>query len=284
MDLMQLAMSKALGSPKVKTYVEGAPVWDERELVFENNSSATFVDSKFGINNGIEYDVYWNGERYTCESKLYDEEPYLGNGSMVFPVENTGEPFCLYGSFTAPEVICYAKKGNSATETITVKVTTKGGWEYTDGSTKTGATQCSTSEKHYLVVSKGQGESEKTYTESGLYTQYGELYSNGCKYLTDMDFENGGYGGLVVYETSQHSPSYLLMNGLSSNRVPIVSHTDTQFGTFTFMGFCYSEAASTLISSQIIISAGDPVAIQLYGDVTNDTWSFNVTPLTATEV
>ena len=114
------------------TYSEGAPVYDERNLFFEDASSAYLKDygGGFRINIGIEYDVYWAGKRYTCEAKSYDGEPYLGNGSLVFGVDNTGEPFCLYGSFVSADTIAYVKKDNDETETISLKVTVKGEAEY----------------------------------------------------------------------------------------------------------------------------------------------------------
>ena len=114
------------------TYVEGASVYDERDLFFEDSNSAYLKDygGSFKINIGIEYDVYWGGERYACEAKDYDGEPYLGNGSLVFGVADTGEPFCLYGSFMSADTIAYIKKDNSETETISLKVTTKGEAEY----------------------------------------------------------------------------------------------------------------------------------------------------------
>jgi hypothetical protein len=112
--------------------IEGEQVYGAQDLVFETGGTVflTKFGGSFQVTIGTEYDVYWNGRRYPCTAKQYDDEPYLGNGSLVHSVANTGEPFCLYGSFMSPTTIGYVKKDSSDAETIKVKVTYRGDMEY----------------------------------------------------------------------------------------------------------------------------------------------------------
>lgn len=116
-----------------KTINEGAPVWTERNVTFENSLAFCSQNGgNFKADTGVEYDVYWNGTLYRCEAKMYDEAVYIGNGSLVYndSVENTGEPFCFYGVFVAPDTVAYIKKDTDTAETVKIKVTLKGSVEY----------------------------------------------------------------------------------------------------------------------------------------------------------
>ena len=113
---------------------EGASVWTEREVDFKGTSNVALSDfgGGFKANNGVEYDVYWDGERYECIAKESNEGLYLGNGNLVFGTaeENTGEPFCLYASFLAPDTIFYIRKTGGTPDVLKVKVTHRGYVEY----------------------------------------------------------------------------------------------------------------------------------------------------------
>ena len=81
----------------------------------------------FDVVFGDEYDVYWNETLYRCAAKKYDGEMYLGNGSLALTgAENTGEPFCLYAFLLTPNTIAFVKKDTSISETVSLRVTTKG--------------------------------------------------------------------------------------------------------------------------------------------------------------
>lgn len=116
------------------TGYEGAPVWSEKTVNF-TGSIAFCSDNggNFKVDVGVDYDVYWNGRLYRCTAKQHDDGPYLGNGSLAFgasSVENTREPFCLYGVFLAPDTIAYIKKGTNTAEAVTIKVTVGGNIEF----------------------------------------------------------------------------------------------------------------------------------------------------------
>lgn len=95
-------------------------VWSERTMVFSNNLT---LNPKFKAQVGQEYFVYWNGVEYRCVAKYCDDAVYIGNGTLVHGtmVEDTGEPFCLYGIFFDPETVAYLNKVNGE-EVETVKM------------------------------------------------------------------------------------------------------------------------------------------------------------------
>ena len=104
---------------------EGGDVFYAADIEFTSGYvSLANYGGGFKVDPGFELNVYWNGVRYKCTVKLRNDEPYIGNGSLVYSdVEDTGEPFCLYGVFLAPDVICYAKKDNADAESVTCIVT-----------------------------------------------------------------------------------------------------------------------------------------------------------------
>ena len=105
---------------------QGGTIIHHTDIVFENNSAFLSENGgNFKVDPGIDVDVYWNGAKYVCALKLHDDEPYIGNGSLVFGVEDTGEPFCLYGMFLAPDIIAYVRKDTSTAENIELLVTVK---------------------------------------------------------------------------------------------------------------------------------------------------------------
>lgn len=79
------------------------------------------------IDPGIYYDVTWNGKIYSCQALVYDDETYLGNarlafGSLASALPDTGEPFGIV--YTGGTSIMLTK-ANSATETITLSISTQ---------------------------------------------------------------------------------------------------------------------------------------------------------------
>lgn len=122
--------NKYIDADWMATSVEqGGTIIHYTEIAFAENSGTVFLSEHggaFKVDAGIDLDVYWNGVKYVCPLKMHDGEPYLGNGSLgLYGAEDTGEPFCLYGSFLAPDIIAYVKKSSSAAETIELRVTVK---------------------------------------------------------------------------------------------------------------------------------------------------------------
>jgi hypothetical protein len=84
------------------------------------------------IDPGLYYDVNWNGKIYTCQALVYDGETYLGNGRVVFgsaagDLPDTGEPFGIVYNGGANLML---KKANTATESITLSISTPGEYRY----------------------------------------------------------------------------------------------------------------------------------------------------------
>ena len=106
----------------------GAIEW-EADLVF-TTSAYIMLPTKFYPNIGSNYDVYWNGVKYTCTAFEQSGELFLGNRELISddtPNIPTNAPFCFSGwalSGSTP-VINSVRKDTSTAETISVKITTE---------------------------------------------------------------------------------------------------------------------------------------------------------------
>lgn len=121
--------NKYINADWMATSVEqgGTPIF-YADLVFTENTNIAFLSEYgggFKVDPGFEFDVYWGGVKYVCPLKEKGGEPYIGNGSLALGAEDTGEPFCLYGVFLAPDLIYYVKKNTTTAETISLYVTVK---------------------------------------------------------------------------------------------------------------------------------------------------------------
>jgi hypothetical protein len=106
--------------------------WSNKELVFSADNVYTFndgyeyfkyadLDNPFekAMGLGVTYTIEWNGIPYTCVVKEHYHAMsgytfyYLGNGSLSYGVEDTGEPFVFTERSTNPE---YTQLRTSASE------------------------------------------------------------------------------------------------------------------------------------------------------------------------
>jgi hypothetical protein len=80
-----------------------------------------------------DYDVYWNGNKYTCTLVTGSGEAFLGNrGLLGASYTDTGEPFLFSGwALTGKEpTLTSVKKATEDAETVHVKITTHAYCEY----------------------------------------------------------------------------------------------------------------------------------------------------------
>lgn len=109
---------------------DGPVVFEERVLIFDGTVAYLSQNGgAFGINTGIRYIVLWNDVVYILMAKTYDGEPYIGNARVAFgsTAPDTGEPFCLYGSFFASDTIAYVQKAAGEPDAPKLEVKINGG-------------------------------------------------------------------------------------------------------------------------------------------------------------
>lgn len=95
---------------------------------FAFTSAYSFLNPHWFPDVGFEWDVYWNGNKYTCALVESAGEAFLGNRRLLgssYP--DTGEPFLFTGyslSGKDPEIVA-VKKNTETAEAVNVVITTK---------------------------------------------------------------------------------------------------------------------------------------------------------------
>ena len=90
-------------------------------------SSSVYSGVSFTINTGLKYDIYWNGEHYSCTAfEQSNGEQFLGNADLQSvasikenPDSNKNAPFLFFGSNDRTFMLT---KNTSNKETVTLKV------------------------------------------------------------------------------------------------------------------------------------------------------------------
>lgn len=94
---------------------------------FAFTSAWFFLSPHWFPDVGADWDVYWNGTKYTCSLVTAAGESFLGNMSLINSSNpDTGEPFVFSGYALEgkdPEIISL-KKNTSTKETVSVVITT----------------------------------------------------------------------------------------------------------------------------------------------------------------
>lgn len=102
---------------------EGGTIFPETDVEFKTSMAVLNGIGTEQVSVGQKYIVTWRGTEYECTAfLLFANDPSsvtLGNSSLLFVGNNTGEPFCL-SDFTTSN--CIVTKDTSAATTIKIKV------------------------------------------------------------------------------------------------------------------------------------------------------------------
>ena len=105
--------------------VQTTTLMEEQELAFTVAEGAVYtvlLSTPLDITEGQTYTVNWDGTEYKCICGALGVKRYIGNPTIMFESNDTGEPFLYVYNKNAPAGQ-FATFDTSATHTISVKTT-----------------------------------------------------------------------------------------------------------------------------------------------------------------